>query len=81
VQCCLDENEYPKAIKVSDAEMAGINLACDDFHGEWNYTISPQPCASTEHESSGLSANPASQDSPQLMDRKDDKLSISKSEK
>jgi hypothetical protein len=45
VQCCLDENEYPKAIKVSDAEMAAINLACDDFHGEWNYTISPQPRA------------------------------------
>ena len=45
VQCCLDENEYPKAIKVSDAEMAAINLACDDFHGEWNYTISPRPRA------------------------------------
>jgi len=43
VQCCLDENEYAKAIKVSDAEMAAINLACDDFHGEWNYTISPRP--------------------------------------
>src|SRR5271163_3127262 len=43
VQCCLDENQYPKAIKVSDAEMATINLACDDFHGEWNYTILPQP--------------------------------------
>ena len=42
VQCCLDENEYAKAIKVSDAEMAAINLACDDFHGEWNYTISPR---------------------------------------
>jgi hypothetical protein len=40
VQCCLDENECPKAIKVSDAEMAAINLACDDFRGEWNYTIS-----------------------------------------
>lgn len=45
VQCCLDENAYPKAIKVSDAEMAAINLACDEFHGEWNYTISPQPRA------------------------------------
>jgi hypothetical protein len=43
VQCCLDENEYPKAVKVSDAEMAAINLTCHDFHGEWNYTISPQP--------------------------------------
>ena len=48
VQCCIDENEYPKAIKISDAEMAAINLACDDFHGEWNYTISPQPCAPAE---------------------------------
>lgn len=41
VQCQLDENQYPKAIKVSDAEMAAINLERDDFHGEWNYTISP----------------------------------------
>lgn len=70
VQCCLDENEYPKAIKVSNAEMAGINLTRDDFHGEWNYTISLQPCASTDHGFSGLSANPAVQDSPPL-DHKD----------
>lgn len=41
VQCRLDENEYPKAIKVSDAEMAALNLERDAFHGEWNYTISP----------------------------------------
>ena len=41
VQCCLDENDYPKAIKVSDAEMAAINIDRDGFHGEWNYTISP----------------------------------------
>ncbi len=41
VQCCLDENDYPKAIKVSDAEMNAINIDRDGFHGEWNYTISP----------------------------------------
>jgi hypothetical protein len=41
VTCCLDDNEYPKAIRVSDAEMALINITPDDFHGEWNYTISP----------------------------------------
>jgi hypothetical protein len=41
VHCQLDENDYPKAIKVSDAEMAAINLKPDDFHGDWNYTISP----------------------------------------
>jgi hypothetical protein len=41
VHCCLDENKYPKGIKVSDREMASINLEHDSFHGEWNYTISP----------------------------------------
>jgi transposase len=40
VHCCLDDNSYPKAIKVSDAEMAQINITPNDFHGEWNYTIS-----------------------------------------
>jgi len=41
VACRIDDNLYPKGVTVSDAEMAAINLACDDFHGEWNYTISP----------------------------------------
>jgi transposase len=41
VHCYLDDNNYPKAIKVSDAEMAQINIKPDHFHGEWNYTISP----------------------------------------
>jgi Rhodopirellula transposase DDE domain len=41
VRAELDENKYPKGIKVSDAEFAAINLSRDSFHGEWNYTISP----------------------------------------
>jgi hypothetical protein len=41
VQCRLDENDDPKAIKVSDAEMNAININRDGFHDEWNYTISP----------------------------------------
>jgi hypothetical protein len=41
--CCeLDTNEYPKGIKISDEEMDALNIAYDNFHGEWNYTISPQ---------------------------------------
>jgi Rhodopirellula transposase DDE domain len=41
--CCeLDANLYPKAIKVSDEEMLAINITRDQFHGEWNYTISPK---------------------------------------
>ena len=41
VRCELDERDYPKGRKVSNAEMATINLFPDPFHGEWNYTIRP----------------------------------------
>jgi hypothetical protein len=43
VKCRLDENDYAKGIKVSDTEMATLNLVQADFHGEWNYTIEPRP--------------------------------------
>ena len=42
VRCQLDQNTYPAGIKVSDAEIKGVNLARHDFHGEWNYTICPK---------------------------------------
>ena len=41
VRAQLDTSPYPKGIKVSDDEFASIRLARDDFHGEWNYTITP----------------------------------------
>ena len=41
VRCELDANRYPKGIKVTDAEMAALAIERDAFHGEWNYTISP----------------------------------------
>ena len=40
--CCeIDANLYPKGVKVTDQEMHAINITHDEFHGEWNYTISP----------------------------------------
>jgi Rhodopirellula transposase DDE domain len=40
--CCeIDSNLYPKGVNVTDQEMQAIRIARDDFHGEWNYTISP----------------------------------------
>jgi hypothetical protein len=39
VECLLDEGTYQKGIKVSDAEMAALDIAGDAFHPEWNYTI------------------------------------------
>lgn len=41
VRCQLDTNTYPAGVKVSDKEMAEINVKPDIFHGEWNYTILP----------------------------------------
>ena len=42
VRCELDETHYEKGIKVSDEQMASINLHRHTFHGEWNYTIKPR---------------------------------------
>ena len=42
VRCELDPNSYPAGIKVADVELAAVNLQRHDFHGEWNYTISPR---------------------------------------
>lgn len=40
--CCeIDGDLYPKGVQVSDAEMQAINISRHEFHGEWNYTISP----------------------------------------
>ena len=43
VRCEIDHNTYPAGVKVTDAEMDAINIQRHDFHGDWNYTISPQP--------------------------------------
>ncbi len=42
VRCELDTRSYPKGIKVSNAEMATLNIKGDTFHPEWNYTIAPR---------------------------------------
>jgi len=41
VACQLDTNNYPTGVKVSDAELAKVNLHREPFHGEWNYVIKP----------------------------------------
>ncbi|HEY5065436.1 MAG TPA: hypothetical protein VIJ04_11530, partial [Xanthobacteraceae bacterium] len=37
----LDERKYPKAVKISDAQLAAVNISPHAFHGDWNYTIFP----------------------------------------
>ena len=42
VTCRLDRRKYPAGRKISDEEMAAINITPLPFHGEWNYTIHPR---------------------------------------
>ena len=41
IQAELDNGRYPTGIKVSDDELATVNLKPDEFHGDWNYRILP----------------------------------------
>jgi Rhodopirellula transposase DDE domain len=43
VRCELDANIYATGIKVTDAQMAALNIKGDAFHPEWNYTIASRP--------------------------------------
>lgn len=42
VECALDIDDYPAGKKITDAEMATVQLERAEFHGEWNYTIRPR---------------------------------------
>jgi transposase len=41
VHAKLDPRSYKKGRKVTDAELAQVNLTPSRFHGEWNYVIRP----------------------------------------
>ena len=43
VKCGADTNIYRTGISVSDDDLNNVNISKNVFHGEWNYTISPQP--------------------------------------
>ena len=60
VRCELDTRDYPKGIRVSDAEMTTLNIRGDIVHPVWNYTLSPRPPTS----SSSLWASPNDMYSP-----------------
>ena len=42
VRCRLDRSPYAKGVRVSDAEIATLDLQPAAFHGDWNYTIRPR---------------------------------------
>lgn len=42
IKTAVDTNEYPKGIKITDKEIALLNLERKEFHGEWNYIFRPR---------------------------------------
>jgi hypothetical protein len=42
VHAVLDTDVYETGIKVSDEQMAKLNIRPAKFHGEWNYSIAPR---------------------------------------
>ena len=41
VRAELDERKYPKGVKISEAQLAKVQITRHTFHGDWNYTITP----------------------------------------
>ena len=42
VEFAIDANTYEKGMKISDADMAYVDISGDAFHPEWNYTARPE---------------------------------------
>jgi transposase len=42
IVCVKDDKVYELGTKVTDEELAGLNLITDKFHGDWNYIIKPK---------------------------------------
>ena len=45
VRAELDHGSYPDGVKVSDEQMGALPLDRHDWHGDWNYTLRPEPPA------------------------------------
>ncbi|WP_374106731.1 ISAzo13 family transposase [Kitasatospora aureofaciens] len=39
----LDSDSYPTGVEIDAQHVAALTVNPDQFHGEWNYTIPPQP--------------------------------------
>jgi hypothetical protein len=42
IQAELDSSPYAAGRKITDDELASVQIERDAFHGEWNYTIAPR---------------------------------------
>ena len=42
IRAALDTGAYPVGVKVTNEELADVRLKLAAFHGDWNYTVSPE---------------------------------------
>ena len=43
IKAMRDQGYYPTGVKISDAELSSLPIVRHEFHGEWNYTLKPEP--------------------------------------
>ncbi len=41
VAATYDPTWYPKGVKITDQQLDSLPLTPHDWHGEWNYTLTP----------------------------------------
>jgi hypothetical protein len=39
----LDQGYYPTGVKITNKQLAAVPLSRHEFHGDWNYTVHPEP--------------------------------------
>jgi hypothetical protein len=59
VRAELDPGSYPTGVEISDAQLDAVPLTRHRFHGDWNYTIAPQPLPPGPAEAIEPGQNPA----------------------
>jgi hypothetical protein len=59
VQAELDPGSYPTGVEISDAQLDAVPLTRHRFHGDWNYTIAPQPVPPGPAEAMDAGQHPA----------------------
>ncbi len=43
VDCVLDTDQYPIGLKYTKKDIDALPITRHHFHGDWNYTLQPQP--------------------------------------
>ena len=62
----LDPGQYPTGARISDQQMSGLALTRHGWHGDWNYTLHPEPAAPPAATTGPPAPQPATHDLSRL---------------